>query len=114
MQPQVTLVSVAPVTVPVKVIAWVTMTLSGAVIVPFGVTETVTTFPVLLPPPQPDSTRAEKTTAVRRVFSVPNFVLTSTPTNAIRATEPPLFSLVFSNPNFSVAVPLTPAILPFH
>ena len=97
-QAQVTFVFVLPFTVAVKVADCVMRTLSGAFDVPLGVTEMVTTFPVLLPLPQPDSIKANRIPAARRVFRVANFVLTSSPTNTNWAAKPLSYSSV-SNPN---------------
>ena len=83
MQVQVTFVLVLPVTLAVNVSDCVTITVSGAVTAPFGEMETTTTFPTLLPPPQPDRVSTARTAAVSRIFRVANFVLTISPTNSI-------------------------------
>src|SRR5882762_7206521 len=83
------------------------MTVKGDVVVPFGNTETATTFPTAPPPPQPESVRADKTAAVRRIFRVANFLLTISPTNSIRAAEPLLYFSSFSNQTLFVAHPVT-------
>lgn len=101
MQVQVTLVFVLPVTFAVNVIDCVTITVRGAVVVPFGDMETTTTLPTPLLPPQPDRVRAARIAAVRNSLSVANFVLTSSPTNSVRATEPLPFSSSFPTQTFS-------------
>src|SRR5580765_830879 len=63
--------------------------------------ETTTTLPTPLLPPQPDRVRAARIAAVRNSLSVANFVLTSSPTNSVRATEPLPFSSSFPTQTFS-------------
>src|SRR5262249_6713409 len=73
-QAQVTFVFVVPLTMAVNVADCVMTTVSGALVVPLGVTEMVTMFPALLPPPQPDKVSAVRANMPRIVFRVANLV----------------------------------------